>query len=553
MAFLQIENLSFSYPECSENAISDICFSVNEGEIILIIGGSGSGKTTLLRSLKPMIAPHGKKKGKILFKGEDIDLLSAENSAFDIGYVGQHPDEQIITDKVWHELAFSVENQGFESAVIRRRVAEMASYFGIEDWFYRDTDTLSGGQKQLLNLASVMVSSPKLLLLDEPTSRLDPICASDFTATVQKLNRELGLTVILAEHRFEELFHIADKIVYLENGRVSFCGTPQKACEYISQTAFSACLPCAARIFSALKPNSALPLTVREGRNMLKAEYQVLKGMAVEEKNNDFSENVIEAQNVCFRYERKDKDILSDFNLCVKKGEVISLLGGNGAGKTTALKVLAALEKPYKGKIKINGKKISSYHDNSLYRGVLGLLPQNPLTAFSKDTVFDDLAEVLLFNGMTKENIEKYIKIQTEKFAVTHLLARNPYDLSGGEQQRCAIIKLLLNNPQIILMDEPTKGMDAVLKQQFCEIIAELKKEGRTVVIVTHDLEFAARVSDRCGLLFSGEIVSIQSSNSFFSGNKFYTTSAHRISSGIFSNAVLCEEVVELCLKGESL
>lgn len=547
MELLQIENLSFSYPKCDMRAIDDISISIKIGGFTLLCGESGCGKTTLLRLIKREISPCGKQSGKILYCGESTDSLHAEISASEIGFVGQNPDEQIVTDKVWHELAFGLESLGLESSLMRRRVAETANYFGIQSWYHKDVNELSGGQKQLLNLAAVMVMQPKLLLLDEPCAQLDPIAAADFIAVLQKLNRELGLTVILAEHRLEELFAVADSAIIMEKGKIICRGTPRQVCEKLKEHPLSVGFPSAARIWKGLEVQCACPITVKEGRELILSHYGEKQGEALDIPENMTAEPVITARGVYFRYGKDGSDVLRDLSINVGEGEIYSVLGGNGSGKTTALNVLSGLCKPYKGEIKIFGKKIKNYKDNSLYRGTLSMLPQDPKTLFLCDSVQSDYERLLKALGNTESERRSLIKELSERFGITELLSKHPYDLSGGEQQKCALVKLLLTRPRILLMDEPTKGLDAYYKQRLAKLLKQLKADGMTILAVTHDVEFAAEVSDRCALFFDGGIISEGTPRIFFSDNNFYTTAAARISRGIFKNAVLCKDVIELC------
>ncbi len=549
MEILQVKDLSFAYPENDKNSLEKINISVKKGEFLLICGASGCGKTTLLRLLKKEIAPFGKKTGEIIYNTMPLDSVEERIAASQIGFVGQNPDEQIVTDKVWHELAFGLENLGVERSVIRSRVGEMASFFGIHNWYHSKTDELSGGQKQLLNLASVMVMQPKILLLDEPTSQLDPIAAADFIAALRKLNRELGLTIILVEHRLEEVFPIVDRVAVMENGSVILHDAPRSVCKKLKGNPLEAGLPSAVRIFNMLGGDGDCPLTVREGREFLENNYYG-KAKDFTQKSTPKKEPILEASGLWFRYERDLPDVVSDLDLTVGRGEIFSILGGNGSGKTTTLNILAGLDKPYKGRVKLNGKKLSEYRGGSLYRGNLALLTQNPKTVFLKDKVINDFYEILKLMGVSDSERDNKIDAFASRFGIKELLNKHPYDLSGGEQQKCALCKLLLTDPQIILLDEPTKGFDAYSKLKLAELLFELKSEGKTILIVTHDVEFAASVSDRCALFFDGKIISEGTPQKFFSENNFYTTAASRISREIISGAVLCEEVVECC-KGE--
>ena len=541
MDILQIENLNFRYPGAERNAVDGVSFSVHSGEFMVVCGVSGCGKTTLLRLLKPELAPAGKLGGRIVYCG-------GERTPAQIGYVLQNPDNQIVTDKVWHELAFGLENLGLPTEVIRRRVGEMANYFGIQDWFRKKTDELSGGQKQLLNLAAVMVMQPRVLILDEPTSQLDPIAASDFIATLQKLNRELGLTILLVEHRLEEVFPIADRVLLMDSGRVLVCDAPEKIGDALPDGhPMRAALPSAVRIFRSVQVADRCPLTVREGRDFLERHFGNRRGTLPEPAYRHGENVAVELKNVWFRYEKDLPDVLRGTSVQVYAGEIYAVLGGNGTGKTTMLQVIAGVCKAYRGKVLIAGKQIRDYGGNSLYRGGLALLPQNPQTVFIRDTVRADLTEMLEVHGVPKAEREKKIMDVAEKLSIASLLDRNPFDLSGGEGQKCALAKVLLTNPGILLLDEPTKGIDAGGKLVLKDILERLKADGMTVLLVTHDVEFAADTADRCALFFDGEILSADTPMRFFGGNTFYTTAANRMARTLCPNAVTCGQVVAFC------
>ena len=547
MELLQVKNLSFKYPNTEKNALENINFSVDKGSFVLLCGKSGCGKTTLLKMIKKEISPFGEKHGEIFYNNKNLDDIDEITSVSKIGLVGQNPDEQIVTDKVWHELAFGLENLGVKTEKIRLRVGEMASYFGIESWYHKNTCELSGGQKQLLNLASVMVTQPEILLFDEPTAQLDPITASDFILTLKKLNRDFGTTILIAEHRLEDVFSVAEKVAVMDNGKILVYDNPRQVCEKTKNMPIALGFPTASRIWNGLDIDTPCPMTVREGRDFLSENFSHIAGSEIEFENIAENKVVLEAKNLWFRYEKSMPDVLKGLSLKLRSGEIYSILGGNGAGKTTALNVIAGFEKAYKGSVKIYGKKISEYKKGSLYHGTLSLLPQNPKNVFIKNTVKEDFVEILKSMGFPKEDYDKLIFEQAEVFEITQLLDKHPYDLSGGEQQRCAIAKLMLSSPKILLLDEPTKGMDAYAKNKFGDLLVKLKNMGKTILIVTHDVEISAQISDMCGLIFDGEIISQGNPHEFFSQNNFYTTQASRISREIFKNAVLCEDVIKLC------
>ncbi|MCI8594996.1 MAG: ATP-binding cassette domain-containing protein [Oscillospiraceae bacterium] len=531
---IELKQLTFAYPEQAAFALKDVTLSVGKGELLVLCGPSGCGKSTLLRQLKTVLAPHGVRTGSILFEGMPLEELSQQEQAGRIGFVLQSPDNQIVTDKVWHELAFGLESLGYDTPTIRRRVAEMASFFGIQNWFYKSVNELSGGQKQLLNLASVMAMQPDLLILDEPTSQLDPIAASDFLATVGKINRELGTTILLTEHRLEDAFSLASRVAVLDGGRLLCVGTPQEVGASLKERGHDMFLamPTAMRVWASVESDFPCPVTVGEGRSWLLrfAEAHTLETLPPEPQRSYSGGNAVEAEELWFKYEKESLDIVKGLSITVKKGELMALLGGNGAGKTTSLKLMAGLLKPYRGAIRLHG--------------TVGMLPQNPQALFVKKTVREDLYELL-----PKQDADRDVKVAraVKLCRLEELLERHPYDLSGGEQQRAALAKVLLLDPEILLMDEPTKGLDAEFKEAFAEIMQTLLRRGVTILMVSHDVEFCAQYAHRCALFFDGGVVAEGTPRAFFSGNNFYTTSANRMARGVLPQAVTAEELTVAC------
>lgn len=544
MEILSIKDLTFSYPNKENFALQNVNLSINSGDFVVVCGQSGSGKTTLLRMLKKEIAPHGEKQGAVYYKGEDVEKLDDKISAQKIGFVFQKPDQQIVTDKVWHELAFGLESLGYDSDYIRLRVGEMANYFGITSLFRKKTTELSGGQKQLMNLASVMAMSPDVIILDEPTSQLDPITANDFITTLKKINDELGLTVIIIEHRLQEVFPIADKVAVMEDGKVICYDTPRNVCEKLSNHPMSQGFPSAVRIWQKSGSKGECPLTVKEGRNFINLNFSERKLPLRNTIPN--TEDIITLKDVFFRYEKGGNDILSGTNLSIKKGEHFCILGGNGSGKTTTLKILAGLLKPYRGKVIIDNNKMTKKTTADFNRLGVAMLPQNPESVFLKSRVIDDYTELCKIKGIEKSDYEDKINSVAENLGIKDLLENHPYDLSGGEIQKCALGKVLISEPKILLLDEPTKGVDAYSKLSLSKILQEIKSDGVTIITVTHDVEFASIVADRCGLFFDGEVLSSLVPQEFFSKNNFYTTASSRISRDKFANAVTVDDVVSL-------
>lgn len=575
MNCIEVKNFSFQYPKESHAALYQVSMEVEEGSFVVLCGKSGCGKSTLLRQFKSVLASHGEKKGEILYGGQNLEDVDLRTQSAEIGYVLQNPDNQIVTDKVWHELAFGLESLGYDTPTIRLRVAEMASYFGIHSWFLKNVSELSGGQKQLLNLASVMAMHPKLLILDEPTSQLDPIAASDFLETVRKINRDIGTTVILTEHRLEDVIPWADKVYVMDKGRMIADGTPNEIGEQLRTMGHDMFLsmPAPMQIYAGTNSSLRCPLTVSQGRRWLSEELETKSIKIKKERNQEETAKKknsifgklsslkkepekeipeIRIKDVWFRYERDLPDVVKGLSLDIKKGEIFAVVGGNGTGKSTAMSLIARIRFPYRGKIYLEGKEIGKYSDDDLYHGFLGVMPQNPQSLFVKKTVREDLYEVI--DGKRERKSEAYPIEMKKKDAVEGivsltrlegLLDRHPYDLSGGEQQRLALAKVLLLRPKILLMDEPTKGIDNHYKKELGEILRKLSEHGVTILMISHDVEFCAQYADRTGLFFQGNVVTSEESKKFFAGNNFYTTAANRMARNYFPNAVTVEDVVK--------
>ena len=535
---IKIKNLIFSYPNSEKTALNDINLTVNQGEFVTICGKSGCGKSTLLRHLKPILTPHGKTSGEIYFNGKSIYDLSDREQAENIGFVMQNPDNQIVTDKVWHELVFGLESLGINSAEIRSKAAEMASFFGIQNWFYENVANLSGGQKQILNLASVMVMNPTLLLLDEPSSQLDPISAHDFFTMLERINTELGVTIILSEHNLSEVFPLSDKVVVMEDGKITAENTPYKIGEELKQNSMFAALPTPTKIYYSLGNNSGnCPITIRDGHKWLEKQQINEHFEFKSEKNRINTEPILELKDVWFRYEKNSDDILKGLSFKVHENEFYAIVGGNGVGKSTALSVISKINKPYRGKVFIN--------DDTK----VAVMPQNPQSLFLKKSVLEELYDAVF--DVEKEKRKNEIEYVMKLCELDNLLENHPYDLSGGEQQRVALAKMLLRKPDLLVLDEPTKGLDACFKRKLATILKSLQKNGMTVLMVTHDIEFCAEYADICAMFFDGNIVSEAPPRKFFAENNFYTTSAKRMADGIIENAVLDKDVIR-ALGGEA-
>lgn len=569
MAHIEIKNLSFKYKMSEKNSLSDVSFTINKGDFVVLCGKSGCGKTTLLRCLKSNIMPAGKNEGEILLDHRNIKSLTDREQAKKIGFVMQNPEYQIVTDKVWHELAFGLESMGEKNEIIRRKVAEIAEYFDITDLYNENTDNLSGGQKQLVNLAAVMIMNPEILVLDEPTSQLDPIAAERFMDIVSKINEDFGITVIISEHRLDYLLKYANKLVVMEDGKLVQIGCPQEVLRETLNMEVSPLMPIPSRIFNRHNGAGQIPISTKEGRSWLvnyisdsKYKSSFSKKFSAEEKtfekdadssecksskkdedsnewrffkkdeasnerkslkfgwsasyNNKKNQDIVNVKDVWFRYEKKGRDIIKGLNLHINKGEVFSIIGGNGTGKTTTTMLLSGILKPYRGKIKVAGK--------------IGFLPQDVQILFEQESVMEEL--------------KKVDKSLIEKMNLQKLLNMHPYDLSGGEQQKVALAKVLGEKPDVLLLDEPTKGIDNIYKAQLGSLLKDLANNGKTIILVSHDLDFCGEYSDRCGLFAQGSLISEDTAREFFLNNRFYTTTIAKLTRGIIDGAYKMEDML---------
>lgn len=596
---IQIRDLTFAYAAGDEPVLSDINIDIGSGEFVIIMGSSGSGKTTLLKMLKRNMIPAGRYSGRVYIYGKEADKLTDRENAAGIGYVSQDPDNQIVTDKVWHELAFGLENLGMDNVTIRKKVAEMSEYFGITGWYDREVSKLSGGQKQILNLASVMVMQPGILLLDEPTANLDPLAAIRFLDVVKRINQELGVTVVMVEHNLEHIYADADRIIAIDKGRVAANSSPKKAAaDIIAAGSFLIeGLPVASRLYSGYNKKNGnsvvsynnvnidsnnkdnhilldeIPLTVKEGRRWYvnyKKVYgkdiikdkdkinnfagkgiindKVIKKDVLEEdnitgnknkkrigfikknnlenkssrKNTDNIENTVcQLKNVSYSYNKKLPYIIDGVDVSFKEGRITAILGGNGAGKSTMLKLIAGIIKPVRGKI-ISNKRII-------------MLPQDPKAVFTEVSVEEELAEVLMdkgngiYNNMPMEDKREIVEQIIEEFGLNDIRKNNPYDISGGQQEKLAIAKVLLLKPEVLLLDEPTNGLDPYFKKTLGKLLKKINADGVTIIIVSHDLEFVDSFCDDVIMLFDRKVAAQDSTHKFLRDNMFYTTNYYRI------------------------
>lgn len=458
---LAYDDVTFRYPGSRGDVLSGVSMAVPAGAFALLVGGTGSGKSTLLSLAKPQIAPAGDRAGQVRVFGRPVDDLDGA-AACEVGYVFQDPDNQIVCDSVWHEMAFGLENLGTPQGEMRRRVAEASYFFGMGPWFHSDTDALSGGRKQLLALASTLVMQPRVLLLDEPTAQLDPIAARNFLHALFRVNRELGCTVVVATHEPELMADYATCAFELVDGAV-------RAVENLGRFKCEATLAERGALCDANAPAA------------------------------------VSARGAWFRYGRDDDWVLRGLDLEVRQGEVHALVGGNGCGKSTLLALIAGTRRAQRGEVR---SAISAK----------AMLPQDPKALFAEERVDEELMEWAHIGGYDADEVQAMMG----ELGLADRAGLHPYDLSGGQRQMLALGKLLLVHPRLLLLDEPTKGLDRAAREHVAGMIEAARRDGVTVIVSTHDLAFVRRVADRVSLMFDGELACTEPVGEFFRNNLFY-------------------------------
>lgn len=508
MEILQLENIGFSYVGNERRVLNELSLTVNDGDFVLLLGDTGCGKSTLLKLIKREISPKGAFSGSIIYNGEHLE--NSDKSPW-VAYVSQHINEQVVKDTVFAELRFGLENMGLDDETIRKRVAETALFFGIDDIMDRRTDELSGGMLQTVELAAITAMRPDILLLDEPTSQLDPIAANNFFMLLRRLNREIGMTIIVAEHRNDELYSVVDKIAIMNDGKIAAIGSAQDIAKFAENNGMVHLLP---SFVGAFVKNGIYDVTdIRSARANLPNKSDYLQPPKINITID--SGTAVELKNICYKYDKSSPDLFDGLNLSINSGEIFGLLGANASGKTTLIKLVCGIFKPYVGKVKIYGKNISKYSKDELYGNIISFMPQTPSDIFLFDDVKKECDGADNFDGFAIDFTKYY--------------GKNPLDLSGGEQQLLALYKCVKKQPSVLVLDEPTKGVDRICKEHIKNMLIKLKNDGVTIIIVTHDVEFAAEVCDRCTLLFDKRRTSPQNAAEFFADNSYFTTHAVRI------------------------
>lgn len=534
MNMFQVNDLTYQYPEACAPALQGINATIKQGEFVLLLGKSGSGKSTFLRSLNGLVPRFygGKISGEIAVQEKPIQQLTQRDIVTTVGFVNQDPERQLVLETVERELVFGMENQGISAAQMKGRLAEVSHLFGLRHLLSRRTSTLSGGEKQLIALAGVLTTFPQALLLDEPTSQLDPVHAEEVLHSIRRLNEEWGLSIVLSEHRVERCFHLADRIILFEAGRVVFQGTPQSFIESCQKDGrgWAQFLPPITRHFlEHNEPNP--PLTVKEARN--RTQVQLTKQIKAEEAQvpSDKSNHQNWWGKLTTRFSRggasapgavapspllglkkakieydPHKPIVSDLDYHIFVGDKIALLGENGAGKSTVAKALAHVVPLKEGMLQWEGEeKPEAFWQESWKK--IGYLSQNPNDYLLHDTVEEEMQFAVRHTSPQATEMSKAERVDKllEMVGLTRYRQRHPYDLSGGERQLLALSMIVAQTPDILLLDEPTRGLDLTEKERLIRILSDLPIQA--VLLITHDVEFAKLFANRISILYQGEVV----------------------------------------------
>lgn len=537
MEAITIQNLSFSYPNTNRPQLQTINLSIPVGEFVILHGPSGCGKSTLLSHLRTALQPHGQRSGQVLYYATPLEKMDLLDQTARIGFLRQSIEHQLITDKVWHELAFGLESLGYDNTHIKIKVAEMATYFGIHHLLHQFTHQLSGGQKQLVCLASIMALEPEILILDEPTSQLDPIAAENLFQLLLKLHREQGITILLSEHHLETIFCQADRILVMENGQLVANDSPRRISTLLSrfETPVWLALPTPIQLYHQIQNPLDCPISIAEGRLWLH-QLSRLRPCSdpvppVSNLLPKHSPATIQMTDIWFKYQKQAADTIQHLQLSVYPAQILALFGDNGSGKTTTLLLMAGLLRPYRGKIQTKSPRI-------------GLLFQDPTILFTQKEVFTELqvsAKLSRSSGRPSNRLQQI----ADQCRLSHLFEQHPYDLSVGEQQRLALAKLLLAEPDILLFDEPTKGFDADFKKVLTDILRQLKQQGVTIVIASHDIDFCAQTADYCGLFFDGSLIPPIPTRDFFVHNRYFTSTTNKMAGHLLPTAINPEDVIQ--------
>ncbi|AKP66199.1 ABC transporter ATP-binding protein [Companilactobacillus ginsenosidimutans] len=540
---VRFENYSFKYSNSSKVSLKNVNLTINKGDFALIIGKTGSGKSTLLRQLKPELALGKSVDGKLtLFGGEN------DNDFSHVAYISQFVDNQMVTETARDEFHFVLENMGVDADQIHSKIAEIASYFDIVDLMDLKEDQLSGGQKQIINLASALILNPDILLLDEPTSQLDPITSEKFLRMVEKINSDLNITIILVEHSIEQAVFFVNRVVLVDNGSIGMDEKTDSALRKLfTEPDFKNYLPQTDRLFlesqlDEVFPNVKLPLTNRRMNQIIQQQSDYLKYEDhISRKGSSSETDELSVKRLTFRFEFNARNILDDITFNLKKGKSYAILGPNGVGKTTLLRVITKQLEQLSGTVFIEGRKTNKMGQKFFDK--LFILPQNPSLLFVTDSVQEEISYQLQQSNeqVNDDLVNQYL----EKFQLTEIKNVSPYDISGGQQEYLALVIGLIKNPELLILDEPTKGLDPNMKQQVAKMLRNYQEQGGTILASTHDVLFSSKYFDFVSLMFDGRLGTFDPPIEFFPNKYFYTTEINKATRDQFAQALIWEDIVK--------
>jgi energy-coupling factor transporter ATP-binding protein EcfA2 len=505
---IRLREFSFSYNGAERPALNRITLTIEDGQFILITGASGGGKSTLCRVFNGLV-PHfygGKISGQAEVQGMDILETPPKELATRVGMVFQDPENQLVTTDVEREIAFGLENLGYPRNLIARRIEEALDTAGIAHLRFARHQELSGGEKQKVAIASVLALHPEILVLDEPTSELDPQSAEEVLRLLERLNDELGLTVILIEQRLDRVAHLVDRLLVMGNGQIIADGTPREVMGGDTE-GLGIGLPPVIRLMRRLQGKelalNGLPLTVKDARLQLQKALKGVKPAEFADAGANLKP-VLNVDKLWFSY--GERAALRNINLAIERGGFIGIMGRNASGKTTLVKQFNGLLRPTRGRVRLEGVDTNQSTVAELSQKV-GYVFQNPNDHLFADSVEDEIAFSLRNRGAEEAEIAKAVENMLNEFELGRYRKSYPRNLSGGEKQRVALASVLAGQPEIVVLDEPTRGMDYILKKKLINYLDDYRRRGNTVIMVSHDVETIAECAQRVVLLSEGRVV----------------------------------------------
>jgi len=536
MAFIKIKDLSYYYSNTQKPALDNINLGIPEGQFVLIAGGSGSGKSSLARAIAGLIPDFygGHYAGAVSLAGKILRQTDRREIAQMVSMVFQDPESQLVMSNVTQEIVFGMENLGMPNHLMQRRLVEVADSLGLSNCLNRSLPELSGGKKQKVALASALAVQPRILILDEPTSQLDPVASEEIFAMIKRLNEENGITVILVEQRLERCFQLADRILVMDQGKIVSDQHAPDALAYWALQSNSPFIPPLVRLF-AQAGYPEIPVTVKQGRELLKPYYHydaqrpnqtdpagIKRKTEIEPVSREKS--LLNIKNLWFTF-ANGAEVLKNIDLQLKPGDFTVIMGGNGAGKTTLLKNINGLLKPGRGSVEFRGRDIRKSTVEELAKSI-AYLAQDPNDYLFLPTVLEELTFNLKNLHLPDEGI---IEAVLSKLKLSGRQEVNPRDMSTGERQRVALASVLVTKPDLLLLDEPTRGLDYQLKSELGAILLQLQQEGTIILMITHDVEFAAEYADNIVLMSAGTIIASGSKYDMLSNSTFYSSQANKL------------------------